>query len=50
MLEIHCRCSRYKAWSFVRGISSELGDQAQGVLGVQNNLEAVRANRPGGSL
>ena len=34
----------YKAWSFVRGISTELGEQTQGVLGVQNNLEAVEMN------
>jgi len=34
----------YKAWSFVRGISSELGTQAEGLLNVQNNLEAVELN------
>jgi len=28
----------YKAWTFVRSVSGELGEQAQGVLAVQNNL------------
>jgi hypothetical protein len=34
----------YKAWSFVRGVSSELGAQAQGVLNVQTQLDGMEQN------
>merc|ERR1719453_79543 len=34
----------YKAWNFVRGVSSELGAQTEDVLNVQQNVDAMVRN------
>merc|ERR1719160_1768876 len=34
----------YKAWNFVRGVSSELGAQTEDVLNVQNGIDAMARN------
>jgi len=34
----------YKAWNFVRGVSSELGAQTEDVLNVQQNIDAMVRN------
>merc|ERR1719243_354096 len=34
----------YKAWNFVRGVSSELGAQTEDVLNVQQNIDAMARN------
>merc|ERR1719420_55543 len=34
----------YKAWNFVRGVSSELGAQTEDVLNVQQNVDAMARN------
>merc|ERR1719395_295345 len=34
----------YKAWNFVRGVSTELGAQTEDVLNVQQNIDAMVRN------